>query len=144
MLKTWLTWLPAFIIASVDSKSLYSAKFHSRHILTVTFVSSEEEQEKEGKKRKKGQEREKETYIFSLFKPIHSLLMPPPEVDPQIKARGKDVYWYKTDIGDVSEPARRLLENYSRIHPDRVVPHVAEVVSSPHRLVYIRRPINQG
>lgn len=55
--------------------------------------------------------------------------MPPPEVDPQIKARGKDVHWYKTDIGHVSEPARQLLENYSRIHPDRVVPHIAEVVS---------------
>lgn len=53
--------------------------------------------------------------------------MPPLEVDPQIKARGKDVHWYKTDIGDVSEPARRLLEKYSRIHPDQVVPHIAQV-----------------
>ena len=55
--------------------------------------------------------------------------MAPPEVNPQIKARGKDVHWYKADIGDVSESARRLLENYSGISPDEVVPHIAQVVS---------------
>lgn len=55
--------------------------------------------------------------------------MPPPEVNPQIKARGKDVHWYKADIGDVSEPARQLLEKYSRISPDGVVPHIAQIVS---------------
>ena len=55
--------------------------------------------------------------------------MPPPEVNPQIKARGKDVHWYKADIGDVREPARQLLEKYSRIRPDRVVPHIAQIVS---------------
>lgn len=55
--------------------------------------------------------------------------MAPPEVNPQIKARGKDVHWYKSDIGDVSEPARQLLEQYSRIPPDQVASHIAEVVS---------------
>lgn len=55
--------------------------------------------------------------------------MAPPEVNPQIKARGKDVHWYKADIGPVSEPARQLLENYSRIPPDQVIPHIAQVVS---------------
>ena len=55
--------------------------------------------------------------------------MAPPEVNPQIKARGKDVHWYKADIGDVSEPARQLLEHYSRIPPDQVASHIAEVVS---------------
>ncbi|KAF6217820.1 hypothetical protein HO133_006647 [Letharia lupina] len=53
--------------------------------------------------------------------------MAPPEVDPQIKARGRDVHWYKADIGEISEPARRLFENYSRIPPDAVVPHIAEI-----------------
>lgn len=41
--------------------------------------------------------------------------MAPPEVNPQIKAHGKDAHWYKVDIGDVGEQARRLLESYSRM-----------------------------
>lgn len=54
--------------------------------------------------------------------------MAPPEVNPQIKAHGKDAHWYKVDIGDFGEQARRLLESYSRIPLDEVLPHIAEVV----------------
>lgn len=57
--------------------------------------------------------------------------MAPPEVNPHVKARGKDVHWYKAELNndDVSEPARRLLENYSKMAPDRVLSHIKEIVS---------------
>lgn len=49
----------------------------------------------------------KDITLSFLRKP--PLFMARPEVNPQIKARGKDVHWYKADVGDVSEPARRKL-----------------------------------
>lgn len=50
------------------------------------------------------------------------------ELNAQVKARGKDVRWYKTDIDTISEPARQLLETYSGIAPDQVIPHILAVV----------------
>lgn len=35
--------------------------------------------------------------------------------------------WYKQDVTDISPEARWLLENYSRIQPDEVLPHVLAV-----------------
>jgi len=46
-----------------------------------------------------------------------------------LATRDKSVPWYKADIGEIPKPARELLEKYSGIASDRVVPHVYEVVS---------------
>ena len=55
--------------------------------------------------------------------------MAAPEVNPQIKARDKDVQWYQTDLETVSPQARELLEKYSHIPPDKVIPHILKIVS---------------
>ena len=46
------------------------------------------------------------------------------QVDPQIK----ELAWYKEDVTAISEPARHLLETYSGIPADEVVPHVLAIV----------------
>ncbi|TVY82076.1 Methyltransferase ausD [Lachnellula suecica] len=45
----------------------------------------------------------------------------------QIGTRDKSVGWYTPTLENVSEVQRDLLENYSHITPDRVVPHILEV-----------------
>ena len=64
--------------------------------------------------------------------------MAPPKVNAQIKARGKDVDWYKADIGEISEPARQLLQDYSRIHPGGIVRHVAHTNRGRRKLLVLR------
>jgi SAM-dependent methyltransferase len=39
----------------------------------------------------------------------------------------KDVAWFKKDVTAISEPARRLLERYSNIPPNEVIPHVLAI-----------------
>jgi hypothetical protein len=41
--------------------------------------------------------------------------------------------WYEPDLVEAPEPAKTLLEKYSKIPPEQVVEHVKKVVS--HRLV---------
>lgn len=41
----------------------------------------------------------------------------------------KAVAWYTAEIHDLSLPARSLLENYSKISPDQVIPHILTIVS---------------
>lgn len=51
---------------------------------------------------------------------------------PQESARktlDKTVGWYTAEIHDISEQARSLLENYSKIPPDQVITHVLTIVS---------------
>ena len=40
----------------------------------------------------------------------------------------KDVAWYQAEIGGIPAPVRKLFETYSGIAPDRVEPHILEVV----------------
>ena len=58
--------------------------------------------------------------------------MAAPEVNPDIKAQIKNVQWYKADLETVSPQARELLENYSHIPPDEVIPHILKTVR-PHQ-----------
>lgn len=39
--------------------------------------------------------------------------------------------WYEPYLHEVPEPAKTILEKYSRIPPDQVVEHVKNVVSYP-------------
>jgi hypothetical protein len=37
--------------------------------------------------------------------------------------------WYNTELEEVPQDMQKLLENYSEIPPDEVLPHIIEVVS---------------
>ena len=52
----------------------------------------------------------------------------PPSTPPEIGTRDKSVGWYTPTLENISEAQRDLLENYSHIAPDRVIPHILEVV----------------
>jgi hypothetical protein len=41
----------------------------------------------------------------------------------------KSLAWYESDLKEVPEPAKTLLEKYSRIPSDKVVQHVNSMVS---------------
>ena len=41
----------------------------------------------------------------------------------------KDVPWFSSDLTEVDASFRALLENYSRIAPDLVKPHILSIVS---------------
>jgi hypothetical protein len=56
----------------------------------------------------------------------------PPFEPPKIGTRDKSVGWYTPTLDTISDTQRDLLENYSHIAPDRVIPHILEVVRSPH------------
>ncbi|KAJ5935203.1 hypothetical protein N7466_004750 [Penicillium verhagenii] len=48
--------------------------------------------------------------------------------------KGKDPHelpWYKTDFEEVPDPAKTILENYSKIQPDRILQHVMNVFPYP-------------
>ncbi|KAJ9638842.1 hypothetical protein H2201_004632 [Coniosporium apollinis] len=45
----------------------------------------------------------------------------------EVGTRDKDIPWYIKELENVSEQAQKLLEEYSGIAPDRVVPHILEV-----------------
>ena len=49
----------------------------------------------------------------------------------------KDVEWFIPNVQGIGQPARELLENYSKIPPERVIPHVLEIVSAPLPLLSI-------
>lgn len=42
-------------------------------------------------------------------------------------SNGKNVSWYKQDLATIPEPARQLLETYSHIPSDQVIPHILAV-----------------
>lgn len=42
----------------------------------------------------------------------------------------KDLPWYEPSIEEVPEPAKTILEKYSKIPADQVLQHVMDVVSS--------------
>jgi hypothetical protein len=46
----------------------------------------------------------------------------------RIGSRDKNVGWFNSDLETLTSAQRGLFENYSRIHPDRVIPHILEVV----------------
>jgi hypothetical protein len=46
----------------------------------------------------------------------------------RIGSRDKNVGWFTSDLETLTPAQRGLFENYSRIHPDRVIPHILEVV----------------
>jgi len=41
----------------------------------------------------------------------------------------KELPWYEPKINDVPEPAKTILENYSKFPPGQVLQHVMDVVS---------------
>jgi len=45
----------------------------------------------------------------------------------KIGSRDKSVGWYTPTLENITEAQRDLLENYSHIAPDRVIPHILEV-----------------
>ena len=45
------------------------------------------------------------------------------------KTPDKTVGWYTAEIHDISEQARSLLVNYSKISPDQVIAHILTIVS---------------
>ena len=71
-------------------------------------------------------------YSPACTSPLFLSGMAAPEVNPQIKAQDKKVQWYQSDLETVSPQARELLENYSHILPDEVIPHILKIVS-PHQ-----------
>ena len=70
-------------------------------------------------------------YYPACTPPLFLSSMAAPEVNPQIKAQDKNVQWYQADLETVSPQARELLENYSHIPPNEVIPHILKTVSSP-------------
>ena len=40
----------------------------------------------------------------------------------------RELPWYETDLKEVPEPAKTILEKYSRIPSDQIVQHVKDVV----------------
>lgn len=46
-------------------------------------------------------------------------------------SRSKDSPFYNPSLDNLSKEVRDLFENYSGIEPDRVVPHIEEIVRLP-------------
>ena len=46
---------------------------------------------------------------------------------PEVGTRSKDVRWYTPTLETLDGPARELLEQYSRISSEQVIPHITEV-----------------
>jgi SAM-dependent methyltransferase len=51
-----------------------------------------------------------------------------PTKGPKHGTRDKTVGWYQPTLESISDAQRDLLENYSHIPPDKVIPHILEVV----------------
>lgn len=49
--------------------------------------------------------------------------------DPAVNARDTNVPWYTETLDNLSDATRELLETYSKIPADDVVPHIYRVVS---------------
>ena len=43
--------------------------------------------------------------------------------------RDKSVGWYEPTLESITEAQRDLFENYSHIPPEKVIPHIIEIVS---------------
>ena len=56
----------------------------------------------------------------------------PPDGQAKVDQYSKDVPWYHKELGDLSPACRELLENYSHIPADEVIPHVLELVRPTH------------
>lgn len=58
-------------------------------------------------------------------------------------SRDKRVGWYTPTLENVSDVQRDLLEKYSNIQPDRVIPHILEVVRASYRVdpISVDRPL---
>ena len=52
------------------------------------------------------------------------------EEDLRMGSRDKRVGWYTATLDNVSDVQRDLLENYSKIPAERVIPHILEIVSA--------------
>ncbi len=42
--------------------------------------------------------------------------------------RNKDVPWHAAELDHIEDSTRELLEAYSKIPPERVIPHIVEIV----------------
>lgn len=51
------------------------------------------------------------------------------EEDLRMGSRDKRVGWYTATLDNVSDVQRDLLESYSKIPAERVIPHILEIVS---------------
>lgn len=61
-----------------------------------------------------------------------ALIDPDAAVEPassEIGSRDKSVGWYMPKLESITEAQRDLLENYSRISPGQVIPHLTRIVS---------------
>ena len=56
----------------------------------------------------------------------------------KIGSRDKSVGWYTPTLENITEVQRDLLENYSHVAPDRVIPHILEVVGRLRLFLIIR------
>ena len=52
------------------------------------------------------------------------------EEDLRMGSRDKRVGWYTATLDNVSDVQRDLLESYSKIPAERVIPHILEIVSA--------------
>lgn len=44
------------------------------------------------------------------------------------EARESNVYFYRVDLPEISQPVQKLLEEYSGLSPDKIASHLHEVV----------------
>jgi hypothetical protein len=49
--------------------------------------------------------------------------------ESRVETPNKSVPWYTEEIHDLSPAARELLENYSKVSPNRVISHILMIVS---------------
>ena len=71
----------------------------------------------------------------------------PPIFDGQPAVGTLKQAWYKEDVQSINDDERQLLEEYSGLKPEEVMPHVLALVSSLFLaifiyLLYIHRPIS--
>jgi hypothetical protein len=71
------------------------------------------------------------------FAEIHILLImaeqtenPMPAADPVFNAQSRE-HLFIRELKEVPGPVRKVLEEYSGIDPDRVLPHIVEIVRLP-------------
>ena len=63
--------------------------------------------------------------------------------NPRLKigSRDKSVGWYQPTLDNITEAQRDLLEKYSHLAPDDVIPHILEIVRiSPSLIVFPSTP----
>ena len=55
-------------------------------------------------------------------------LQPDSSIKKEASSNPEEKAWYTKDVTMISPEARQLLESYSRIPPDQVIPHVLNLV----------------